>query len=67
MWYGKGLLAHELAQIPAQWEDVSNDLKRVIESVELERYRFVEAERAKWEATGCWARGGPCAVRCAEQ
>jgi len=29
---------------------VSNDLKRVIKSVEFERYRFAEAERAKWEA-----------------
>ena len=43
-------LAHELAQSQARCEDVSNDLKRVIESVELERYHFIEAEHAKWEA-----------------
>ena len=43
-------LAHELAQSRARCKDVSNDLKRVLESVELERYRFVEAECAKWEA-----------------
>jgi len=43
-------LAHELVQSRAQCEDVSNDLKWVLESAELKRYRFVEAERVKWEA-----------------
>jgi len=40
----------ELAQSRARCEDVCNELKCAIEGAELERYRFVEAERAKWEA-----------------
>ena len=40
----------ELAQSRARCEDVCNELKCAIEGAELERYRFVEAERVKWEA-----------------
>ena len=40
-------LTHELAQSRARCEDVSDDLKQVVESVELERYHFVDGERAK--------------------
>jgi len=43
-------LEYELAQSWARCEDVSNKLKWAIEGAEFEKYHFVEAECAKWEA-----------------
>ena len=40
----------ELDESRARCEEFESELKRVLEGAELERYRFVEAERAKWEA-----------------
>jgi len=43
-------LVHELAQRRVRCEDVTSELTRVVESTELARHRFVEAERVEWEA-----------------